>query len=206
MTTDDFYGFMFSDVCTEDMVYRALDKKESSVLIISSGGMGGSTLLKSFYQYYENRNFTVIMLESSFINKLLESNSYESLLQYDVMFIDGFQNITEHFLSDFIVFKQTFINKGGKMFLKGNPSEKMTAFKQMEKPYTILLQDLLLEIKEKLLNKWISSFNIHIDNQEIQKLLQLPCKSYREFEYNAFITLFQNQITNDRHFLANSQL
>lgn len=191
MTKDNFYGFIFSDVFTEDMVLRALNKEKSSVFILSSGGMGGSTLLKSFYQYYKQRNFTVVKPEWSFVNKALQTNTYESLLQCDVMFIDGFQNITEHFSSDFVAFKQTFINKGGKMFLKGNPSGKMTLFKQMEEPYTIFLLDVSLKIKNELLNRMVSLFNIDIDNQDIQNLLKIPCKSYREFEANIFITLFK---------------
>jgi chromosomal replication initiation ATPase DnaA len=105
--------------------------KEPIVLILSGGGMGGTHLLCAAQKFY-SENFKTIRFSAPGIISNIKNENFSCkklLFSYDILFIDGFQEIADRAREEFESFVVSFINKGGRIFLKANPTLRVNLFK-----------------------------------------------------------------------------
>ncbi|HRO75578.1 MAG TPA: hypothetical protein PLP27_05480 [Crocinitomicaceae bacterium] len=204
-----FNGFIFESSEQKTNILSVLDNNPTIVLIESKGGMGGTTLLKAYFSHYkeysvynpDRSNVQEILLNKNVIDFAKEMNFYQ------ILFIDGFQELIVNCFNQFCLFAEIYIKNGGKLFLKGNPSEQMNSFKVFAKNYNYceiplleMSETMLKKLYELIYNDWMSEkgqkklYNMlhykdtksEFSRTEIQEsaryfILSLPYSSYRCF-------------------------
>lgn len=219
-----FNGFIFESSRQKTTIYRVLDNNPVIVLIESKGGMGGTTLLKAYFSHY--KEYSVYNPDRSDIQKILSNKNLVDFAKemsfYQILFIDGFQELIANCFNQFCLFAEIYIKNGGRLFLKGTPSKQLNNFKLFAKNYNYC-EIPLLEMSETMLKKlyvqihndWISDkgqeklYNmIHHKNIktefpriEIQEsardfLLSLAYSSYRRFLNFVMFYVFIESVKN----------
>lgn len=192
---DNFY---FSSTIQKKKINEALQYNEPFVFIISKGGMGGSHLLNAAQKLNIEKNKTARFDACDIISNIKEENfSYqERLFAYDILFIDGFQIIADEAKEEFEEFAIKFVAKGGRIFLKANPSIGINSFIAFAKQFgykKINLFSMSKKVKQLILKDNLKRSNpeqtaILSGNKAMIVWLKYP--SYRLYENFIFFFLF----------------
>ena len=181
-------SYCFPDEIMKKETIEMIKDNKPITIIISNGGMGGAHLL-SVFRTELNSEVRSIKVDSGLVISLMKT-SYQvtvtELLTYDAFFMDGFQRIfDEGVIEEFYSFSKMFLIQGGRLFLKGNPSEGIERFKSDFSNYPC--NEIKLDkVKDKVLNfildKFIVDNNWTITSEKRNILLSKPYKSYRKFQ------------------------
>ena len=198
--------YYFTSKSKEKEIHDTISSKSNFIIIVSSGGMGGGSLLEYSHQYLNNIGFNTIKTNAERLKSTLLKSLYYSLndnycsclesngKEHSVILIDGFDaffnkrlpfnfKLTENWI-------QAHLKLGHRFIVKVNSiDDKLNEFLKNCSYEIIFLNKMHTVIKKRIFDDITKECNLDIDDDIKGTILSLEFRSYRVFK-NYFLFIF----------------